>query len=170
MGVNSLPNTVSRQRRGCDLNPGPSASESSTLTTRLPSHLGCEQSNQAYRGAKFVGCGSSRCCGSNAESGSGIVCVARGSSTQYSRRVGTLRAGIVSVGDGTACTADNRDAQRLLMVSTARQHYQPVRRNWLANRRIRNRNVCRILVRGSMPPCRLRRRKFWKFDYEMVRK
>ena len=31
-----------------------------------------------------------------------------------------------------------------------------------------NRNVRRILVRGSMPPCRLRRRKFWKFDYEMV--
>jgi len=29
---------VIRQRRGCDLNPGPSASESSTLTTRLPSH------------------------------------------------------------------------------------------------------------------------------------
>ena len=29
-------------------------------------------------------------------------------------------------------------------------------------------NVRRILVRGSMPPCRLRRRKFWKFDYEMV--
>jgi len=38
MGVNSLPKTVSRQRRGCDLNPGPSATESSTLTTRLPSH------------------------------------------------------------------------------------------------------------------------------------
>jgi len=36
--VNSLPNTVIRQRRGCDLNPGPSAPESSTLTTRLPSH------------------------------------------------------------------------------------------------------------------------------------
>ena len=30
------------------------------------------------------------------------------------------------------------------------------------------RNVRRILVRGSMPPCCLRRRKFWKFDYEMV--
>ena len=29
-------------------------------------------------------------------------------------------------------------------------------------------NVRRILVRGSMPPCRLRQRKFWKFDYEMV--
>ena len=29
-------------------------------------------------------------------------------------------------------------------------------------------NVRRILVRGSMPPCRLRRRKFSKFDYEMV--
>ena len=39
MGVNSLPNTVTGQRRGCDLNPGPSAPESSTLTTGLPSHL-----------------------------------------------------------------------------------------------------------------------------------
>ena len=35
--MNSLPKTVTRQRRGCDLNPGPSAPESSTLTTRLPS-------------------------------------------------------------------------------------------------------------------------------------
>ena len=35
MGVNSLPKTVIRQRRGCDLNPGPSAPEYSTLTTRL---------------------------------------------------------------------------------------------------------------------------------------
>jgi len=38
MGVNSLPKTVARQRRGCDLNPGPSAPESSTLATRLSSH------------------------------------------------------------------------------------------------------------------------------------
>ena len=37
MGVNSLPKTATRQRRGCDLNPGPSAPESSTLTSRLPS-------------------------------------------------------------------------------------------------------------------------------------
>ena len=37
MGVNSLPKTVIRQRRGCDLNLGPIAPESSTLTTRLPS-------------------------------------------------------------------------------------------------------------------------------------
>jgi len=36
MGVNSLPKTVTQQR--CGLNPGPSAPESSTLTTRLPSH------------------------------------------------------------------------------------------------------------------------------------
>ena len=35
MGVNSLPKTVTRQRRDCELNPGPSAPESSTLTTRL---------------------------------------------------------------------------------------------------------------------------------------
>jgi len=38
MGVNSLPKTVARQRHGCDLNPGPTAPESSTPTTRLPSH------------------------------------------------------------------------------------------------------------------------------------
>ena len=40
MGVNSLPKTVTRERRrrGCDLNPGPYAPESGTLTTRLPSH------------------------------------------------------------------------------------------------------------------------------------
>ena len=37
--MNSLPKTVvTRQRRDCDLNPGHSAPESSTLTTRLPSH------------------------------------------------------------------------------------------------------------------------------------
>jgi len=35
MGVNSLPKTVTRQRRDYDLSPGPSAPESSTLTTRL---------------------------------------------------------------------------------------------------------------------------------------
>ena len=33
MGVNSLPKTVTRQRWDCDLNPGPSAPQSSTLTT-----------------------------------------------------------------------------------------------------------------------------------------
>ena len=38
VGVNSLPKTVTRQRRDCDLNLGRSAPESSTLTTRLPSH------------------------------------------------------------------------------------------------------------------------------------
>ena len=38
MGVNSLPKPVTRHRRGCDLNPGPTAPESGTLTTRLPSH------------------------------------------------------------------------------------------------------------------------------------
>jgi len=38
MGVNSLPKIVTRQRRDCDLNPCPSEPESSTLTTRLPSH------------------------------------------------------------------------------------------------------------------------------------
>jgi len=37
-GCEQLPKTVTRQRRDCNLNPGPSAPESSTLTTRLPSH------------------------------------------------------------------------------------------------------------------------------------
>jgi len=32
MGVNSLSKTVTRQRRGCDLNPGPYAPEFSKLT------------------------------------------------------------------------------------------------------------------------------------------
>ena len=40
MGVSSLPKTVTRQRRECDLSPGPCVPESSTLTTRLPSHPG----------------------------------------------------------------------------------------------------------------------------------
>jgi len=38
MGVSSVPKTVTRQRRDCDLKSGPSAPESSALTTRLPSH------------------------------------------------------------------------------------------------------------------------------------
>jgi len=38
MGVNSLPKSVTRQRRGGALNPGPSAPKSGRLTTRLPSH------------------------------------------------------------------------------------------------------------------------------------
>ena len=33
MGVISLPKTATQQRRGCDLNPGPTAPESSELTT-----------------------------------------------------------------------------------------------------------------------------------------
>ena len=45
MGVSSLPNAVTRQHCGCDLNPGPSAPESSTLTTRLPSHPTLHVSN-----------------------------------------------------------------------------------------------------------------------------
>ena len=44
--VNSLPKSVTRQRRGCDLNPRPSAPESSMLTTRLPSHPNLEVGQQ----------------------------------------------------------------------------------------------------------------------------
>jgi len=38
--MNSLPKTVTRQHCGCDLSLGPSAPESSMLTTQLPSHAG----------------------------------------------------------------------------------------------------------------------------------
>jgi len=48
MGVNSLPKTVTRQRRGCDLNPGPSAPDSSTLTTRLPNKVSNKVSNKIF--------------------------------------------------------------------------------------------------------------------------
>ena len=68
MGVNSLPKTVTRQRRNCDFNPGPSAPESSTLTTRLPSHLtvcacinctesGCRWRQRAACGLEIDGAG-----------------------------------------------------------------------------------------------------------------
>ena len=39
VNVNSLPKTVTRQCRSSELNPDPTAPESSMLTTRLPSHL-----------------------------------------------------------------------------------------------------------------------------------
>jgi len=52
MGVNSLPTTVPRQRRDCDLNPGRSAPESSTLTTRLPSHSATDQCTDREVGDK----------------------------------------------------------------------------------------------------------------------
>jgi len=47
MGVNSLPKTVTRQRRDCDLNPGPSAPES---TTRLPSYPDNEMTSYTGEG------------------------------------------------------------------------------------------------------------------------
>ena len=58
MGRNSLPKAVTRQRRDCDLYPGPTAPESSTLTARLASHL----VNKDYRirrssSTKFDGAG-----------------------------------------------------------------------------------------------------------------
>jgi len=57
MGVNSLPKTVTRQRRGCNLNPGPSAPKSSTLTTQLrvlrSVRLQAEQTTAIHINASF---------------------------------------------------------------------------------------------------------------------
>jgi len=55
MGVNSLRKAVTRQRRDCELNPGPSAPESSTLTTRLPSHPGVSQPNEQIVLYQYLG-------------------------------------------------------------------------------------------------------------------
>jgi len=57
MGVNSLPKTVTRQRRDCDLNSGPSAPESSTLTTRLPSHRAAMRAEIPSRAKSAAGVG-----------------------------------------------------------------------------------------------------------------
>jgi len=54
MGVNSMPKTVTRQRRGCDLNPGPTAPESSTLSTRLPSHPAVNILNVIRKGQHVI--------------------------------------------------------------------------------------------------------------------
>jgi len=54
MGVNSLPKTVTQQCRDCDLNPGPSAPESSTLTTLLPSHPGIHVYESIKEQIKYI--------------------------------------------------------------------------------------------------------------------
>jgi len=56
-----LPKTVTRQRRDCDLNPGPSAPESGTLTTRLPSHPRIKAALSTARAARARAARLSRC-------------------------------------------------------------------------------------------------------------
>jgi len=46
MGVNSLPKTVTRQRRDCDLNPGPSAHDNHSATKPPLCHYRDENSQQ----------------------------------------------------------------------------------------------------------------------------
>jgi len=49
MGVNSLPKTITRLHRGGDLNPGPSAPESSALTTQLRAIFMTRQMQENFR-------------------------------------------------------------------------------------------------------------------------
>jgi len=88
--VNSLPKTVTRRRRGCDLNPGPSAPESTTLTTRLPSHpfpvIKCKKINFQ----RESGTGTVRCV-------CVCVCVCRGQSEANDSFLRSVRNGNVSV-------------------------------------------------------------------------
>ena len=88
MGVNSLPKTVTRQRRDCDSNPGPSAPESSTLTTRLPSH--------PYPVAKAYACTSSS---SNSSSSSSAKVVKRALGFSVMVRAGWRNGGSVLSAD-----------------------------------------------------------------------
>jgi len=57
MGVSSLPKTVNRQRRDCDLNPGSSVPESSTLTTcyRATPKLTVTREKCSFGGRRHVG-------------------------------------------------------------------------------------------------------------------
>ena len=48
MGVNSLPKTVTRQRRGCDLNPGHSVQHANHSATE-PASLGREGTGKGRR-------------------------------------------------------------------------------------------------------------------------
>ena len=63
MGVISLPKTVTRQRRGCDMNLGPSAPESSMLNTRLPSHpIAGEETKITDYTIRLAGCSGTTVC------------------------------------------------------------------------------------------------------------
>ena len=74
MGANSWPKTVTQHRRGCDLNPGPTAPESNTLTTRLPSHANYEDSVMSRVEMKIVA-GVCRQGSSGAAADAACVCV-----------------------------------------------------------------------------------------------
>jgi len=52
MGVNSLPKTVTRQRRDCDLNPGPSAPESGQHASHSATEPPKKNSNYATESAR----------------------------------------------------------------------------------------------------------------------
>ena len=82
--MNSLPKTVTRQGRDCDLNLGPSAPESSTLTTRLSSH--------AIRPSTFIFIRTANFCGTR---------LAQHHGARLSR-CGVC--GVVLVGDGAAAS------------------------------------------------------------------
>ena len=55
--MNSLPKIVTQQRRDYDLNPGPSAPESSTLTMQCVEvfQLACETHVQSVLAVEFAG-------------------------------------------------------------------------------------------------------------------
>ena len=98
MDVNSLPKTVTRQCRGCDLYPGSSMPESSALTTRLPSH-------------PFGDCLTVMCC-INARADYNVVCV----SELVVSSSGKARSGVTALQ-----RQREREEQRRLKHERARQ-------------------------------------------------
>jgi len=100
--VNSLPKTVTRLRRDCDLNTGPSAPESSTLTTRPPSTRTVNIS--AYRQHPVL---ISVC----------VVAIADG----YFKWRSTVRRAGAAVGPNKTCVA------RRFPISTSRNDHQRAR-------------------------------------------
>ena len=65
---------------------------------------------------------------------------------------------VASTGASSPCQLYDYRPTTFDVVSDCQHYYEPGRPGTSAG----------FWLWGSMPPCRLRRRKFWKFDYEMV--
>jgi len=169
MGVNSFPKTVIRQRRDCDLNPGPTAPESSTLITRLPKGrpTGRIRPRRNYYWTRRVDFGEAACARRWRRR--------RRVWSDRTRLYAAARCVVSSFSQGLRVETllMPRSWCRVVRAVSGQQHCVYATTQSMSMRvRVRRvvekasnigyvRNVRRILVGGgSMPPCRLRRRKF----------
>ena len=103
--MNSLPKTVTRQRRGCDLNLGLSAPQSSTLSTSAIeppiNRVDCEK-NPAFLSATF-------------SRGGGVLCLCSGSEA---RGRPSADAGCVQSGEGLVEQTTSKDMRNGIRFSS----------------------------------------------------